>query len=144
MKHSLFPAAVVLCFAVLFSGCNRGYTKNERTDSVPLADNSRTCINYEGTYKGVLPCADCEGIETVLILGKYTYTLKTSYKGKGTRVNEEKGSYSWNEDGQIITLEGVKNAPDKYFVGENRIWQLDMDGKWITDKFADIYVLTKE
>jgi len=45
-----------------------------------LADshNSQNSLDWQGTYKRVTPCADCEGIETKIILNSdYTY-LKTT------------------------------------------------------------------
>jgi len=110
-----------------------------------LGHSSKNALDWDGTYKGIVPCADCEGIETTLVLGKeLTYTLKTKYLGKSdAKVFEEKGKFSWDKSGQVITLDGIKDAPNKYFVGENKIIQLDMDGKEITGEQADLYILKK-
>lgn len=110
-----------------------------------LDHSSKNALDWDGTYKGIVPCADCEGIETTLVLGKeLTYTLKTKYLGKSdAKVFEEKGKFNWDKSGQIITLDGIKDAPNKYFVGENKIIQLDMNGKKITGEQADLYILKK-
>lgn len=110
-----------------------------------LDHSSKNALDWDGNYKGIVPCADCEGIETTLVLGKeLTYTLKTKYLGKSdAKVFEEKGKFSWDKSGQIITLNGIKDAPNKYFVGENKIIQLDMNGKKITGEQADLYILKK-
>lgn len=107
--------------------------------------NSQNSLDYMGTYKGVLPCADCEGISTVITLGDGTYTLKTAYLGKGDgRERIQKGRYTWDDSGRFIKLEGIENGPAIYQVGENKLIQMDMKGQKITGELADKYVLIKE
>jgi uncharacterized lipoprotein NlpE involved in copper resistance len=106
--------------------------------------NSSNSLDWGGRYKGTLPCADCEGIITELTLNlDKTYLLKISYLGKGDNSVEEKGTFSWNETGNIITLAGLKNRPNQYFVGENILIQLDMMGNRITGNLAENYILRK-
>lgn len=111
---------------------------------IPDGHNSSNSLDVDGLYKGTLPCADCEGIETEIELGKDNSFLKrTIYLGKGGKVFEEKGSYTWNSKGNTITLTGIKSGPGQYFVGENMLIQLNMDGNRITGSLADKYVLHK-
>ena len=64
--------------------------------------------------------------------------------GGGTQKGqEEKGKYTWNAAGNTIILDGVKDAPNQYFVGENTLTQLDMEGNKITGDMADLYILKK-
>lgn len=119
------------------------------TIEVPMnptpGDNSMNALDWEGTYVGTLPCADCEGIATELSINyDGTYTYKTTYLGKETEVNEIEGIFQWDETGSMITLSGLEGAPGKYKVGENRIWHLDMDGNRIEGDLADKYILTKQ
>ena len=106
--------------------------------------NSSNALDVEGEYKGMLPCANCEAIKTVIVLNSdKSYIRHTTYRGKDVKVFEETGVYSWNSEGNTITLSGIKNGPNMYFVGENKLIQLDMDGKRITGNMADKYVLHK-
>ena len=104
--------------------------------------NSQNALDWSGTYKGVTPCADCEGIETELILNKdLTFVLKTKYLGKEKEnIFEEKGNFTWNASGSFISLNGI---PYQYKVGENTLTQLDLEGKVITGLLADKYMLKK-
>ncbi|EIA07879.1 copper resistance protein NlpE [Flavobacterium frigoris] len=104
--------------------------------------NSQNALDWPGTYKGMTPCADCEGIETELILNKdLTFVLKTKYLGKEKEnVFEEKGDFTWNASGSIISLKGISY---QYKVGENTLTQLDLDGKASTGLLADMYILKK-
>jgi len=118
--------------------------ETSRDSAILDGHNSSNSLDVDGLYKGTLPCADCEGIETEIELGKdKSFVKRTIYLGKDGRIFEEKGFYIWNSEGNTITLSGIKNAPDQYFVGENELIQLDMKGDRITGNLADKYVLRK-
>ncbi|MVW69920.1 copper resistance protein NlpE [Bordetella sp. 15P40C-2] len=105
--------------------------------------NARTALDWAGTYRGVLPCADCEGIDTVVTLeddGSYQTIAK--YLGKRNAVSEERGRFGWNAAGNTVTL--GQREPVQYFVAENRLIRLATDGSRINGPLADSYVLTKE
>jgi len=110
------------------------------------ADNSATSLDWNGTYKGTVPCASCEGIETILTLNiDLTYKLSTHYFGRNDALEEDDmGAFAWDKTGSIITLENASNGFTHYKVGENRLWQLDMKGNKITGDLADHYILTKQ
>lgn len=106
--------------------------------------NAKNSLDYRGEYKGSLPCADCDSITVDLTLRETDYTkISVSHKNKTSIKSENKGSYTWNEAGNTIILEGIKDAPNKYFVGENYLKQLDMDGNTIEGNLADKYILKK-
>jgi copper homeostasis protein (lipoprotein) len=106
-------------------------------------DNSMTSLDWNGTYYGILPCADCEGIETVIQLNKdKTYYLKRKYLGKSTDIHEISGKFSWNSNGNKISLEGI--SPGTYLVNENRLIFLDINGNRITGDLAAKYVLDQK
>lgn len=142
-----------LSFTVLlFVACGDNAGNNAGVEEVELemvapADTvhtTRNSVDYAGTYKGVIPCADCEGIEVELTINmdsSYTHSMK--YLGKGDEKPVIKaGKYVWI-DGGTIQLEGITDGPSKYKVGEGRIWQLDMQGNKIEGDLADKYILTK-
>lgn len=138
----------------LVVSCNKK-DKNETTDTMVVDStevvvnddhNAKNSLDYIGMYQGILPCADCEGIETSILLeDDKNYVLKTNYLGKkNSATNEVRGVYSWNEEGNTIILAGIENAPNRFFVGENYIIQLDMDGNKIEGDLAEKYVLQKK
>ena len=145
---------LVLCASLLFLSCKKETKQLEiNTDTIAkvavetptVSDNSQNSLDWQGTYKGVTPCADCEGIETEITLNDdLTYVIKTKYLGKGDgKVFEEKGSFTWDKSGSTIILNDLKGSPNQYKVGENRLIQLDTKGKVITGALAEKYVLTK-
>lgn len=59
-------------------------------------------------YLEILPCADCKGIKTQLVLNKdLTYVLETKYLSEKDSVFHAEGSFPWNENGSMITLDGT-------------------------------------
>lgn len=117
--------------------------KTTSSKEIQVGDNSMTSIDWTGTYQGILPCADCEGIKTRLVLNKdLTYSLKTSYLGKEDNIFETKGTFKWDKSGSKITLDN----PEKqvYQVGENKLFHLDNSGNRITGDLANNYILEKE
>ncbi len=111
----------------------------------PDMHTARIALDYEGTYHGILPCADCEGIETFLeITYEKTFVKKTRYLGKNDeKVFVSEGSFFWHENGFVITLEG-EDPPNQYFVSENYLVHLDEQGERITGDLEEKYVLIKQ
>jgi copper homeostasis protein (lipoprotein) len=151
MKSNLFLFAATAI--VIFLGCaSQSSTVNnvssETTSSeenLTFSDNSQNSLDWHGTYTGVVPCADCEGIETTILLNQdLTYIIKTKYLGKSKEVFENTGTFTWNKEGTSITLEGITNSASQYFVGENTLAQLNVEGNRITGSLAQNYMLKKE
>ena len=142
MRKLLLVFVVVAC--LLSFKCN-SKTANGKSVTAGTPDNSANSLDWKGTYKGILPCAVCQGLVTELTLnGDNTYNLKTTYLGRDSIGTKEIGNFYWSKEGGIITLANGKNRPGKYLVGENKITQLDMNGSKITGALADNYVLTKQ
>lgn len=145
MKDLLIITGLTLVIGTM-STC-KTQTQSGGKASTATADNSRTSVDWNGTYQGTTPCrdgdpADCKGIATILRLDKdQSYSLKQLYVGKGSEYVETKGKFDWNQAGSQITLQGAAGTP--YLVGENQLIQLDKSGNRITGNQADQYVLTK-
>lgn len=144
----------LLSISLFFFSCKKEMkTEEVKTDTITnVVDsiatdthNSQNALDWQGTYKGMTPCADCEGIETEVILNEdFTFVIKTKYLGKEEQnISEEKGVFTWNASGSIISLKGLNRMPNQYKVGENTLTQLDLEGKVITGLLADKYILKK-
>lgn len=106
--------------------------------------NSRNALTWSGVYTGVIPCADCEGIETSITLMKdNTFSRKLVYLGKGGNPIVDKGSFTWDSAGAIITITGNDGVPQHYKVGENVLFHLDQSGNMIQGELAAKYRLLK-
>lgn len=127
-------------------GCESETGDTSTETNQPDMHNSMIALDWSGTYHGVVPCADCEGIETkILLTDDLSYQLERIYLGKSDQIFLSEGTFFWSDDGSRIQLNNVdpSHAPGTYQVGENRLFQLDMDGNRIEGDLADRYVLTK-
>ena len=158
MRMYMILAASALIAAGLLA-CNGGYgdaDKNTNTNrngdrvTVPQTDgqgiqNAANSLDWHGTYTGVLPCADCEGISTTLTLNAdETYHLIRVYMGREDGEFHHRGTFSWNDEGNTVRLNDYDSGPGLYFVAENRLIHLDADGNRITGDLAGRYILQKE
>lgn len=137
-------ALAALPLLLVGGGCAPVATQAGGADAAPdPAHSSRNALDWAGTYKGVLPCADCEGIETIVTLGgDGAYSTRSRYLGKGDGNSfSTQGRFTWDDRGGSILLSG--DQPARYLVGENRLIRLAQDGSRITGALADHYVLVK-
>ena len=79
-------------------------------------------------YEGVLPCADCPGIKTRLML-QQRRPLRTEHAVPRTPggAADGRGRFSWNSAGNTITLDAAGGG-QQFRVGEGRLLQLNRDG----------------
>lgn len=90
--------------------------------------NSRNSLDWAGVYEGVLPCADCPGIQTRLTLGNDgTFEKQSQYLDRDTVPRTGRGRFSWRADGNTITLD-AGGGGQIYAVGEGRLILLNNDG----------------
>jgi copper homeostasis protein (lipoprotein) len=108
---------------------------------------SQRVANWQGVYAGTLPCADCEGIATMIQLNAdSSYIRETTHLGKSPEADTEKGTFTWSYDRNQLLFEAsdTKHVPTYYQVGEGTLTQLDMHGNLIRGDLADRYVLLRD
>lgn len=136
---------IVTLAVIALAACNSGKSNSEQAQ---LADQhtAEISLDWQGTYSGNLPCADCDYIETELTLtDDLTYVLTTQYIGKDKQpeLNTFEGEFTWQANN--VKLEGIpaNERPDMFKVEENQVRQLDMEGNEITGDLAQHYVMRK-
>jgi uncharacterized lipoprotein NlpE involved in copper resistance len=139
-------------FLLLAASCVRNTTTQPPASATTPAANtaspdghtSRNSLDWAGTYSGVLPCADCPGIETDVTLhsdGNYESSMR--YIDAAVAPLTANGTFRWSETGNTITLDTEGDGIEQYQVGENQLFRLDRDGQRITGVLAAHYVLEK-
>ncbi len=68
MRKMLIPFIFIFTVAA-FNSCNPPASTTKAT-ALANPDNSRTSLDWDGIYRGVLLCADCEGIQTTIYLNR--------------------------------------------------------------------------
>lgn len=151
MKKTLIATALL---GLALVGCDQAPDKTSSTVSAAndqvtelsqAADNAKNSLDWMGEYTGIEPCADCSGIETSLTLkDDGTYILDQTYQDKESKPLTTEGKFDWNDKGDTITLNLGGGQTAQYFVGEQRIFHLDKDGKRVQGDLADAYTLKKQ
>jgi uncharacterized lipoprotein NlpE involved in copper resistance len=142
MKKIIYLFMAILAVTVLGSCLS---TKKVDIDTSKIVDihNSRISVSWDGAYAGTIPSADGSGINVLIVLNNdNTFVLKYSYVELPENTYTYSGSFKWNNGGNIIVLK-IKDMPPYYWVGQDKLTQLDMQGKVITGTYAQDYVLEK-
>ena len=99
-------------------------------DKVPKFSEQNTPkngIEYNGTYEGMLPCADCKGTKITLNLTDGHYSQTVTRIGVASNLDEfHTGLYQWDETGEKFQLDSP--AQSKYLFKDGHLQQLNMNG----------------
>lgn len=147
---------ILLITAVQFLSCNN--KKNEEKTNTAVPDSTSIKVEKNTAenvlvYEGLLPCADCSGIQTVLkiyqgngTMEEQKFELSSIYKGKSPEKEfVEKGNFNTERglendpDGTIFVLNWDKPVEKQSYYGylssdTKKIYMLDRDRKIIKSK----------
>jgi hypothetical protein len=103
---------------------------------------------WAGTYFGLLPFREGDGIETRLRLSEdSTFTLHTEYHGRNDALEEEfTGKIVWEKSASEtrLTLVGkIGGYPSQYLMQDSLLIQLDTKGQKIEGPLAERYWLKR-
>ena len=110
-------------------------------DPAPAADAMPANLPFDqkgfaGTFKGTLPCADCPGIDTTLVLdADGTYTLDTVYQGKPGTFSTD-GTWTTEAGDTTVRLDpNSKSEQDRLFAiaSNGELKALDLRGQPLPD-----------
>lgn len=145
---------IAVAALTLISCTNQGSKQEEQDAAVteevaPDMHTSETSLDWAGVYEGTMPCASCEGIETVVELrNDHTYTATYTYMGTDEYTVTNEGSFTFDVTGNTITLktddEQIDDQITQFKVGENQLTLLGADGEVNTGELAEFYVLQKK
>ena len=122
MKKTLL--LLLLALPLLLAACQTPSTPaTDATDSNAVVDShtAENALDWPGRYAGLLPCADCEGIQTQLTLNAdKTYVLEEHYVKNGRALHPSKGTGRFQFDAKKPSLIRLENtSPTRvYFIGE--------------------------
>lgn len=146
MKIRVFYVILTL---IAICSCKEGTESQEQqpndTLSQPFKEEhtSKNSLDWEGVYTGILPCADCEGIQTEIELDSdLSYQKTTIYLDKSQEPYVTEGNFSWDETGNQISLKN-EEQPNFYQVVENALIALDINGDQIKGDLKSNYRLEK-
>ena len=128
MKKYLF---LVVCLFIFAAACN----EKPQAPQDPPGTAARTLSAYIGSYNGILPCADCSGIDTELTLNEDgTFTLIEFYLSQESDLYLTEGTWKLNPDLSYVILtpvpeEGRTQQPIYYALKGIDLDKLDIHAK---------------
>ena len=139
---------MILAAAITLVACGgnqqkKAVSEKVKADAVKVdMHDAESSLDYQGTYTGVFPAADCPGIDMRLTLKKDgTYSLHMKYLDRDSEF-DEKGAFTVKEN--VLTLTPSEGGQPQYYkVEENRLRRLDAEKQPVTGALADNYVLQK-
>lgn len=97
--------------------------------------------NVIGSYSGIAPCIDCEGIDISLeLLPDLTYNSTVTYKGKPNPPLTKSGTYQFNGNGHVQLTPPSGNVAFLMKFSDGLLI-VDKDGKEIKSSEGKSYVL---
>ena len=149
MKKTIYAVSIIATLFIGLASCTcKSKSDSKATQDCEAVDadhNAKNSLDWNGNYAGVIPCADCEGIEVHITLNAdETCQISYLYLGKSdTPETMFSGKFTWDDAGNTITV-NAEDFPSHYKVGENKLIVLDMKGCSITGQHEDMYVLAKQ
>ena len=144
MKKNLLLCGMAAALTLSLASCNSAGKVNDNAEAPTDSTVAVAEAQPAGVYTGVIPCADCGGIETTLELrADGTYSLTEIYKDKKDGRFESSGKFQWDAANACITV-GEGEDLISYIVEGDHLIMLDQDGHRVTGELADHYVLTKQ
>jgi copper homeostasis protein (lipoprotein) len=139
MKH--VPTAALACALLLALSACKPASDTPAAPATPPAPADATptdtvaapdADSLLGTFSGTLPCADCNGIETIVELkADGSYTQKDLYMGKPDANTSTDGKWTLEESGKRLRLVpgGHDDRAQLYGVtSDDQLQMLDRDG----------------
>lgn len=139
-----------LLLAGLLSGCattepNTEHSLEQENQQITVVEteNAREEIQWPGTYQGILPCAACEGVSTMLVIRPdMTYSTRTRMLGIDNKDRTASGKFRWLPDNSAIVLDG-KEQQQVFRIYDGLVELRLLNGDAIPTQHPELYRLIK-
>ena len=144
-RTHLISAMVAVAALAGMQSCESAH-KSRPFDEMFLNDTTLCeAPGFTGTYEGTLPCADCAGKATLLVLNDdQTYDLTYEYLDKAEDAVAENGVYTVVRDSLIELTAPSSNDRTFYRVVPEGVALTDSSGVPVSGDLAAAYVLKKK
>lgn len=136
----IFLAVLILQFS---NSCGSKKIETSKDSAIDkhVANNS---LDWQGVYTGILPCKDCKGIQTLLILkNDLSYKLQSKHISNSYKINYKSGKFNWCNNEMSIEIKDSLN-PLYFWITENLIIKSKSCKDIPSDDTNDSLVLKKD
>lgn len=108
-------------------------------------NSSQNTLNWAGSYRGVIPNYDNQGVYVELELtDTLTYIKSTKQSGTNDRLVTIDGTFTWSKDGNSIILESDSETKNSILkIEKNRVLWENITGTENVESELENYVMTK-
>ena len=146
VSRTRMGSAFALSLITALSGCT--VISTHAPSVIPRPQHPTPVIaplaGWTGTYRTVLPCAYCAGIQLNLTLYRdATYELLTQELGTGKPIMTRRGGFTFNSDETRIMLDANGQGRSFDILPPDRLRLLGRDGQPVTGQDAHRFILKK-
>lgn len=130
---------------IIFISCGSKTDQMQTTKTIPIETSKDSiALHLIGKYEGLMPCADCEGIQYSLLLQKdKNFQSKYIYKGKDVPPVDNNGKWSLIGD-SILFLQSTGDVPAYMKIYRNdSLVMLDESKQRMTGPLQGMFVFRK-
>lgn len=111
-------------------------------DNESTTDVAVNPTDFEGSYEGTIPCDDCQGIRTKIVINNNeTFQITTEHLGTSKKT-EDNGRFKLADNGSVLHLQG-KDTDLKLKIAKDKLLHLDKKGEVIEGDAAEKFVYSK-
>lgn len=101
--------------------------------------------NWIGTYKAVLPCINCEGLEATMTLKEDTsFLLKINFLGSDVIIPDTTGRVIWTEPNKLFSLDIAGYFSSHFEIAGDTLYNLDLDRKRVVGADAPKFIFKRQ
>lgn len=149
MKAFYISFSSVFVIAVLLIACGRPEAvntmeeMNQSVEGVPLPGPSLIDSNLYGTYRGVLPCADCEGVQYKLSLSSDDqFELKEYHADHSCEECTHRGNFNFDKERKRLRLP-LDGKQMRFQFKDEFLFLLDEGGEPVVGEISESTFLSK-
>ena len=129
---------LLLALPVMLAACQAPTAPtHEASTMVDTHHTAENSLDWAGRYTGLLPCADCEGIQTQLTLhADKTYVLEEHYvkNGRASHPSSQTGRFQFDASHPALIRLDDSTHQRVYFIGEGYAEARDAQGNKISSQ----------
>lgn len=133
-----------LSLALALAACSSTTNKPDNDIQETYVQNPKNTISWTGTYQGITPCANCDGIATMIVLKpNLEYQMRTRMLGIEEIDKKSEGTFVWQADNTHIEILPEDGIPKIYRVNNDFIELTLPNGEQIPTGDSNQYRLYK-
>lgn len=121
---------IIVSYTLLILSCNQKNNSEEvvTQEQTLTQPTAKETVNVVGNYRGISEDENGDEIQVDISLTEdEMYTQTTKKLSSNQSPEKDLGDYTWLEDGNTLSLEGINSDPILYLVSENKLTPLDQN-----------------